>query len=143
MHAPELWGIVQFSEDAAAKTTPVATYDRWPSGSAAMAVYYAQKAYAAANGGKFTGEPKDLLPHSASPFELCQSADVAIELHESGTSYLATVSLPQPSPWSATISHERLLKFVPVQQSLADPGAQKLPSLVAIAGVVWSLLMGK
>ena len=68
MHLPERWGIVQFSEGAPGGTAP-AHYAEWSARGAAMAVYYAQKAYAKDHGGAFAGSVDELLGHAQAPFE--------------------------------------------------------------------------
>jgi len=53
MHLPEKWGMLQFS-DAAVNTTAPIRNPQWTVRSVAMALYYAQHAYADAHNGTFT-----------------------------------------------------------------------------------------
>eukprot|EP00438_Fugacium_kawagutii_P036484 Skav209711 [mRNA] locus=scaffold36:393296:401638:- [translate_table: standard] len=69
MHLPDLWGILQFEDSV--NVTGASYYQEWPSRSAAMAIYYAEHAYASEHGGNYTAVLAELLPYSSSPFPIC------------------------------------------------------------------------
>lgn len=112
MHLPERWGIVQFSTQEPGQTQMVKD-PRWPSQAAAMAVYYAQKAYADVNNGVYTDNFKLLLDFSKPPFVLCQEvppSSIVVTRFPDGTyKFKATLHSPDGSPWVATIDDQRYL----------------------------------
>lgn len=73
MHLPERWGLLQF-EGPEVNAAQVSYYREWPSRGAAMAIYYAEKAYKAKQG-NYTHRLQDLLAYSAEPFPICEAAD--------------------------------------------------------------------
>lgn len=75
MHLPERWGILQFEDSM---ETGASYYQEWPSRSAAMAIYYAQHAYASKHGGNYTAVLAELLPYSSDPFPICSEAETFI-----------------------------------------------------------------
>lgn len=93
MHAPERWGIVQFADENAGATEP-ACYHEWPSRSAAIAIYYAQREYKAHHG-NFSQSLDDLLPFSSAAFPVCLEA-------EARTSIVVT-SVGQEESWYASV----------------------------------------
>ncbi|CAE7476842.1 PPIA [Symbiodinium natans] len=108
MHQPETWGILQFEDS----TEVGATYYReWPSRSAAMAIYYAQHAYAAKHEGAFTTQLHDLLQFSSEPFPVCADADTIISAAGEGKSAMfeATVRSPASPEVAATVRSDRYL----------------------------------
>ena len=66
MHLPERWGMLQFSTGAPNSTEPVRNPE-WTLRSVAMALYYAQHAYAAANNGTFAADVAALAAFTADP----------------------------------------------------------------------------
>lgn len=139
MHLPERWGIVQFSEGAPG-TTPLASYNRWPSQAAAMAVYYAQKAYAQAHNGSFASNPQDLLPFTQRPFQLCNTANVSIEVKPPKSSgahptYTAAVQTPEGGPWIATVTDDRYL-------TVAVAGKHTSGACSSFVSLIWLVLLG-
>ena len=85
----------------------VGYYAEWPSRCAAMAIYYAMKAYHA-NAGVFTADIGALKQYSKLPFEMFEEADdVAINLTANG--YEASVTI---APHTATVNEERYLVVV-------------------------------
>ena len=66
MHLPERWAVLQFSDAAPNSTAPVRNPE-WTMRSVAMALYYAQRGYAAAHSGSYAGSLTDVLPYAADP----------------------------------------------------------------------------
>ena len=109
MHLPERWGILQFA-DLNVNATKSAYYLEWPSRSAAMAIYYAQHAYASKHGGNFTAKLGDLLPFSSDPFPLCSEAEVNITVSNGKSAFFeASVRPPDVPQYTATIRSDRFL----------------------------------
>lgn len=78
-------------------------YEEWPCRCAAMAVYYAQKRYKEKEG-SYANDIESLKLYSASPFELCDDADVTIKLTANGYEASATLA-----SYTATVNEERYL----------------------------------
>lgn len=109
MHEPERWGMLQFSRGAVNTTAPVIN-PQWPIRSAAMALYYAQHAYADANGGLFTTQVSELLPFTSTPWALDGTCTTipAIDVGANGTSFHAALATID-SAYAATITNDRYL----------------------------------
>ena len=95
MHKPETWGFLQFSASKVNSTQP-APLDEWPARACAAELYYAQKAFAAAEGGGlYAASVKELLAHTARPGALdgrCLGmGEAKVVLGEGGKSYRATL----------------------------------------------------
>lgn len=108
MHLPERWGILQFA-DSVVGSTKTKYYSEWPSRSAAMAIYYAQHAYAKNNTGRFTKKLKKLIPFSSQPFPLCQEAALQTSIKLVGTGFEASVISPSGAGIKATVRDDRYL----------------------------------
>merc|ERR1719159_1685679 len=111
MHLPERWGILQFA-DGPVNATAIEDYDRWPSQGAATALYYAQKAYAKANDGKYTEDFSKLKEFSQKPFHVCPQAKPTIVVTtdaDGKQEFTATVRSPASSKWAATITDTRYM----------------------------------
>jgi hypothetical protein len=67
MHLPERWGVLQFAEGPVNGTIPQ-RYPDWPAREVAMALYYAQKAFADSHNGSYT---TDLAALAVRPFPSC------------------------------------------------------------------------
>jgi len=106
MHLPERWGILQF-EDSKVNETGASYYQEWPSRSAAMAIYYAQHAYASKHGGNYSSKLSDLLPFSSDPFPICSEAETFITA--SGAFFEAQVTSPAAPQFTATVRNDRFL----------------------------------
>ncbi|OLQ07034.1 Peptidyl-prolyl cis-trans isomerase A [Symbiodinium microadriaticum] len=108
MHRPETWGILQFEDSLKVSAT---YYQEWPSRGAAMAVYYAQHAYAEKHGGAFTTQLPDLMQFSSDPFPVCGDADTIISIAGEGKSavFEATVRSPSTPEIAATVRSDRHL----------------------------------
>jgi hypothetical protein len=82
-------------------------YAEWPSRCAAMAIYYAMKAYHA-NAGEFTTDMGALKKYTKPPFELFEDAhDVAINLTANGYEVSVTIA-----SHTATVNEDRYLVVV-------------------------------
>lgn len=66
LHMPEVWGLLQFSDQAPNTTTPT-RYDEWPLRYTAHVLYYALRAYASNNGGAITTDVSSLQPYAEEP----------------------------------------------------------------------------
>uniref|UniRef100_A0A7S1A251 Carbohydrate-binding domain-containing protein n=1 Tax=Noctiluca scintillans TaxID=2966 RepID=A0A7S1A251_NOCSC len=112
MHQPDRWGLLFFSDDPPSLTPVSEAYAEWPSRSAAMALYYAQKAYKMEHG-HFATDLADLLPFSASPYEVCASAVTTIEVTTDpvteSQSFVASVASPATPSIVAIIQDDRKL----------------------------------
>lgn len=113
MHAPERWGILQFS-DSAVNATPAARYTEWPVRAAAAAVYNAQVSYASAHGGAYSASTAALLPYLASPDIVSGACSAGVPVFialSPGGGYVATVPpyIAGDNAASATIDQQRLL----------------------------------
>uniref|UniRef100_A0A7S0FKB5 Carbohydrate-binding domain-containing protein n=1 Tax=Pyrodinium bahamense TaxID=73915 RepID=A0A7S0FKB5_9DINO len=109
MHSPELWGILQFATGKV-NGTALARYEEWSSRAAAMAVYWAEKAYAQEHGGNYTADPAALHPYSAALFELCAAARVSIEASRlDGRPAFRAAVQPPGSRWAAMVTDDRYL----------------------------------
>ena len=100
MHLPERWGILQFETQAKKE---IKYYEEWDARCAAMAIYYAQKAYHKEEG-KYTTDNEDLKYYSKQLFPICNEADVVISLTEEGYEASATIE-----SHTATVNQERYL----------------------------------
>ncbi|CAJ1362924.1 unnamed protein product [Effrenium voratum] len=108
MHLPERWGILQFEDSVNA--TKASYYREWPSRSAAMAVYYAQHAFAKENGGRFTAQLAELLPYSEDPFPICGDAETFITVGGGSSPFFeASVRSPAAPEFVATVRNDRYL----------------------------------
>ena len=113
MHLPERWAVLQFSEGAPNSTVPVRNAE-WTLRSVAMALYYAQRGYAAAHGGAYASALADVLPYAADPQAIdgtCSAAP-AIALDGSG-GYSARIGSLDGSQL-ATIRDDRYLRVYAV-----------------------------
>ncbi|CAE7593722.1 PPIA [Symbiodinium pilosum] len=112
MHQPETWGILQF-EGPSVNATGATYYSEWPSRSAAMAIYYAEHAYAKKRG-VFTTDMHELLQFSSEPFPICEVADTVISLTGEGKDSIfeATVRSPASPGITATVRSDRYLTVV-------------------------------
>eukprot|EP00434_Breviolum_minutum_P026935 symbB.v1.2.023811.t1/scaffold2161.1/size87477/9 len=126
MHLPERWGILQF-EDSKVNETGASYYQEWPSRSAAMAIYYAQHAYASKHGGNYSSKLSDLLPFSSDPFPICSEAETFITA--SGAFFEAQVTSPAAPQFTATVSMLR-----EALRGLADDGLVAEEALQNVAG---------
>ena len=115
MHKPENWGFLQFSASKVNATQP-ALVDDWPVRACAAALYYAQKSFAAAEGGgAYAGSVEELMGHTDKPGALdgsCLGMGAArIELAEGGKSYVARLEAPGEleHKLEASIDEERYL----------------------------------
>ena len=111
MHLPERWGILQFSDEAV-NSTEVAAYDEWSVRCAAMELYYAEHAFAAANNGSFTTDVEYLASYSTLPFEVCTTCTTEITLTqtpEGANSFIASVASPDGLPLTGLIRADRFL----------------------------------
>jgi len=129
MHLPERWGILQFA-DGAVNKTEAANYDRWPSQAAAVALYYAQKAFAGANDGAYTEDFQQLLKFSQKPFEVCPQAVPTIVVasgSEGKQVFTATVRSPASPQWTATITSDRYLTVAAADEAsmIAEKGGTR------------------
>lgn len=113
MHLPERWGLLQF-EGPKVEAVEASYYSEWPSRGAAMAIYYAEKAYASEHGGNYTDKLEDLLEYSSEFFPICREAEtsivVATNQDNSGNSlFEASVTSPAGSDFTATVRQDRYL----------------------------------
>lgn len=107
MHLPERWGILQFEDSM---ETGASYYQEWPSRSAAMAIYYAQHAYASDHGGNYTAVLAELLPYSSDPFPICSEAETFITASGGEHSFFeARVTSPAAPQYTATVRNDRFL----------------------------------
>jgi len=146
MHLPERWGILQFA-DGAVNATEAADYDRWPSQATAVALYYAQKAYAGANGGAYTQDFRQLLQFSQKPFEVCPQAVPTISVtsgSDGKQEFTATVRSPASPQWAATITSDRYLTVAAASgaPTAAEKGGARGSSFgsMCLAALLGSLL---
>ena len=102
------WGIVQFQSERQLDAK-VGYYAEWPSRCAAMAIYYAMKAYYL-NEGQYTTDIGALREYSTPPFELCEKVDDGV-IHLTANGYDASVTIGMHT---ATVNEERYL-FVPTK----------------------------
>lgn len=114
MHLPEKWGFLQFSSDAP-NTTAAVRNAEWPVRSVAMALYYAQHAFAGANNGSFTANVTALAPF-APPHVLdgtCTQTPV-VSLAPDARSFNGTV-VTADGGMTATIRNDRYLRVTYAQ----------------------------
>jgi hypothetical protein len=98
---------LQFQSEKSAPTDEVGYYAEWPSRCAAMAIYYAMKAYHAKTG-EYVSDIGVLKPYSKPPFTMIEEAhDIAINLTADG--YEASVTI---ASYTATVNEERYLVVV-------------------------------
>jgi hypothetical protein len=114
MHLPDKWGWIQFS-NAPVNTTKAVPNPEWPLRSVAMAVYYAEHAYAAANGGVFTDQIVDLVPYAPEDIfhGICTQVP-SLQVLNSGTTFNAIVPTLDGSQ-QATINDLRYLRLQPAE----------------------------
>lgn len=113
MHLPERWGFLQFADTAINQTQPV-TSPEWPVRQVAMALYYAQHAYAGApapagGNGTYTASIAALLPYTPDTGVLngtCTVGLPVISLGPGGTTFTATLS---DGTYTASIRDDRYL----------------------------------
>lgn len=113
MHQPEHWGLLQFADGAVNETAPVYN-QQWPVRSIAMAIYWAQRLYAAQNEDLYTDSLVDLAQFSPEGLidGTCAVAPPSIDLSEDRQSWTATViaeALDGSGRFEATITSLRLL----------------------------------
>ena len=85
----------------------VGYYAEWPSRYAAMAIYYAMKAYFVKEG-RYTTDIGALKEYSTPPFEMCEEADdVVIQYTANGYDASVTIGVH-----TATVNEERYLFVV-------------------------------
>ena len=112
MHQPNLWGFLQFSTAPVNTSVPVPN-PQWPLRSVAMALYYAQHAYADAHGA-FTSHLPALLPYTPTPWALngtCTPPPV-VTLSAGGTAFNASLT-SYDGAFTATITDQRVLYVHP------------------------------
>jgi hypothetical protein len=115
MHLPERWGYLQFS-DAPVNTTQPVRDPEFTVRSVAMAVYYAEHAFAAANNGTYTGDIQALFWFTADPhiFDGTCTAVPTISLsgnvtNGTGTAFTAYVASLDGS-MTASVRDDRYLR---------------------------------
>lgn len=111
MHLPEMWGIVQFESN---KKSQSAYYEEWPARCAAMALYYAMKAFHEKEG-KYTNDVEALMPYSNEPFPVCNDAILSITLTHDGYEAKATLD-----SYTASVNQERYLVVSAEKSSMAN-----------------------
>eukprot|EP00439_Symbiodinium_sp_Y106_P001039 s4563_g1.t1 len=135
MHRPETWGILQFED----------SLKEWPSRGAAMAVYYAQHAYAEKHGGAqtlshaqctaasvdeklpfeagaFTTQLPDLMQFSSDPFPVCaleERLDLALE-HKALYNFPCYGAIPVPRGLLALHLPSEIPRLQDVLRDFAD-----------------------
>ncbi|KAL3763596.1 hypothetical protein ACHAW5_009597, partial [Stephanodiscus triporus] len=107
MHLPERWGILQFQSEQQSDAEVGLYFAEWPSRCAAMAIYYAMKAYHGKTG-VYVSDIGALKQYSKPPFTMIEEAhDIAINLTANG--YEASVTI---ASHTATVNEERYLVVV-------------------------------
>jgi hypothetical protein len=110
MHLPERWGILQFAAGAVNATAPVRNPE-WTVRSVAMALYYAEHAFASANNGTFTADVTSLFWYTPDPAVLagaCSSVP-AVTLAPGGGGFNASLASLDGAQ-VATITDDRFLR---------------------------------
>lgn len=110
MHLPEHWGFLQFADGTVNGTAPVRNPE-WTVRSVAMALYYAEHAYASANNNTYTADINALLPYTSDPNILngyCTHVP-NISLHVNGTGFNASI-VTLDNTQTATIQDDRYLR---------------------------------
>lgn len=144
MHLPERWGILQFTtkpppsssassaSDDDASVHGVEYYTEWPCRCAAMAIYYAMKAYHAKMGA-YTSNIDSLRDYSTPPFVLLEGIhfntslddDVGIVIKLTSTGgYEASVTIDSST---ATVNNERYLIVTSTTTTTTTEGAENRP----------------
>ena len=111
MHNPERWGILQFSNDPV-NTTSKITHPEWPIRSIAVAIYYAEHAYASDHNGSFTNNIQELLNYVPDPAVLDGTCTGQISIQTTSSSFLAAI-ISSDGTLSATIDDSRFLLVFP------------------------------
>lgn len=113
MHLPERWGILQYSTAPPNATAP-ARYAEWPIRSAAIALYYAEKAFFAAKS-TYAASASELLPYTPTPFALDGTCapQPSIAVPPGGASFAATL-VSGDGRLRATIDDSRYLRVYAV-----------------------------
>lgn len=110
MHLPEHWGFLQFADSNVNATAPVRNPE-WTVRATAMAVYYAQHAYASANNNTYTTNVADLLQYVPDPAVfagVCTSVP-SVQLSNNGSNFNATL-MSVDGTQMATITDDRYLR---------------------------------
>jgi hypothetical protein len=118
MHHPELWGFLEFSDDAVNSTQPQRSVE-WPQRFAAHELYYAQHAYASSHGNVFTSDVAALAQFATFPQVLLENCTVApsIVLGAGGTTFVATIGSIEIPGMNVTVTNDRhILAHYPSQQ---------------------------
>jgi hypothetical protein len=134
MHLPERWGILQFAgvpvhreSSDASLVVPPSYYAQWPVRSVAMAIYYAEHAFAAAHGGAFAMDAALLAPFvedraiidgtCAHSIVIDSPPQESNELSRTGAAlasgFVARI-VSIDNVWTASIRDDRLLLVAPV-----------------------------
>jgi Carbohydrate family 9 binding domain-like len=107
MHNPERWGMVQFSDDPVNTTAPV-KHPEWSIRSIAVAIYYAEHAYAGDNNGSYTNSIQALMNYVPDPAILDGTCSGQISIQVTPSSFLAAI-ISSDGTLSATIDDSRFL----------------------------------
>jgi hypothetical protein len=107
MHNPERWGVLQFSDGPVNSTAPE-IHPEWTIRSIAVAIYYAEHAYAGDNGGSYTSNIQELLNYSPDPAIIDGTCSGLISIQVTPSSFLAAI-ISSDGTLSATIDDSRLL----------------------------------
>eukprot|EP00435_Cladocopium_sp_Y103_P044007 s1288_g12.t1 len=136
MHLPERWGILQFEDSL---ETGASYYQEWPSRSAAIAIYYAEHAYASEHRGNYTAVLAELLPYSSDPFPICSEAETFITASGGEHSFFeARVTSPAAPQYTATVSmlREALRGLADDDGCVAEEALQNVAGFESVAATL-------
>ena len=98
MHLPERWGVLHFSDGQPGSVQPAPLAD-WALRQTAMAVYYAEKAFASANNGTYAANVSALASYVAYPF-----ADPRVIDGTCTGGRVPTITLAGPGRFNVTVT---------------------------------------
>lgn len=117
MHLPEMWGMLQFATGPVNGTAPVRNPE-WPVRSVAMALYYAQHAYAASptgGNGTYAADVAQLLGYTPDPHVLdgtCSRGAPVVTLGPGGKTFTGGV-VSLDGALTANVTDDRYLRVYP------------------------------